>query len=96
MPASTQKKSPGRFCCPGIVLFYAWLSTDSDGTYVFRLWAFLAFTNREFYLLPFFEGFTAFHFNGAIVNEHITVTFASDETITFFVIEPLYGAYYFI
>jgi len=70
--------------------------TGSDGTDVFRLRAFLAFTNLEFYLLPFFEGFTAFHFNGAIVDEYITVTFAGNETITFFIVKPFYGANYFI
>lgn len=90
------KKNPRKaFANRGSSVFFAFFYSGSDGTDVFRLRAFLAFTNRKFYLLPFFEGFAAFHFNGTVVNEHITVAFASDETVTFFVIEPLNSAYHF-
>ena len=63
-----------------------------QGDYVLRLRAFLAFTDGELDLLALTEGFAAFTYDIAEVNEDITLVITRDEPITFFVIEPLYGS----
>jgi hypothetical protein len=83
------KKTPGTDGSPGVAINgYCKL----QGNHVLSLWAFLAFSNRELDLLSFFQGFTAFHCNGAEMDENITLAFTRNKTKTFFVVEPLDGS----
>ena len=60
--------------------------------YVLRLWAFLAFSNRELNLLTFLQRLTAFHVNGTKMDENVALTLAGDKAVTLFVVEPLHGS----
>ena len=59
--------------------------------YVFSLGSLQAFTDGEFDLLPFFEAFAAFTNDLAEMDKNVTLTFAGDKSVTFFVIEPFNG-----
>lgn len=58
---------------------------------VLSLRAFLAFSNIELDLLAFLKGSVTFTNDIAEMHEYISFAFTRDETITFFVIEPLHG-----
>jgi len=58
--------------------------------YILGLEAFGALRDAEFDLIPFVQGLEAGSLDGRVMNEDVIAGFAADESIAFFVVEPLY------
>jgi hypothetical protein len=65
----------------------------SQAGYLVCLRAFLTFYDIEFDVIAFFEAFVSIRLDGAVVHEDIGTLIASDEPVTFCIVEPLHFAF---
>lgn len=65
------------------------VSAIPETNYGIRLRALLALYDVKLYFIAFFKRLVPIQLNGGIVNEYIRSIFASDESVTLGVIEPL-------
>jgi hypothetical protein len=57
---------------------------------VFRLRSLEAIADGELHLLPFFQSLAPVHLDGSKMDEHVALTFARYETVSFRIVEPLH------